>query len=472
MIDLNILTIKKAQEMMEKGEITSESLTQSYLDEIAKKNPKLNAYLEVFDDAIEQAKEADKRRMAGEKGELLGIPIAVKDNILIKGRKVGAASKILEGYIATYDATAIQKLKEAGVVFLGRTNMDEFAMGASTENSAYGVTKNPFDDSKVAGGSSGGSASVVGGNIALAAIGSDTGGSIRQPAGFCGAVGMKPSYGGVSRYGLIAMGSSLDQIGPITKSVEDAKIIFDCIKGKDKHDSTSVEILDSKNKKKKIGIPRGIAEMKGLEENVKENFLESIEIFKKAGYEIIDVDLPMLSYALAVYYILMPAEVSSNMARFDGVRFGKKIEGDTVNDDYMKTRGELLGKEVRRRILLGTYVLSAGYYDAYYGKANTVRNLIKKDFDKAFEVVDVVLTPTSPTPAFSIGEKTNDPLEMYLADIFTVTANLIGSPALALPSGFTKSEKPLPLSVQITAPYLNDQVLFEIGKDFESSRQK
>lgn len=468
MIDLKNLTIRKAREAFKKGEFSATDLVNAYLEEIEKKNKDLHAYLEVYKDVLEQAKEADKKIKEGLDLPLLGIPFAIKDNILIKGRVASSSSKILENYVATYDATVIEKLKAAGAIFLGRTNMDEFAMGGSTENSAYGVTKNPYDSSRVAGGSSGGSASSVGANISLAALGSDTGGSIRQPASFCGVVGFKSSYGVTSRYGVMAMGSSLDQIGPFAKNVEDAEIIHGVISGFDANDSTSVAIPDgTKKTKKKIGIASKIMEISGIDEDVKENFKKSVEVFKKAGYEIVDVALPNISYSLPVYYVLMPAEVSSNMARYDAVKFGSKVEGKNLLEDYMKTRGSLFGKEVKRRILLGTYVLSAGYYDSYYGTALKVRELIKKDFDIAFETVDAVLTPTAPTPAFKIGEKTSNPLEMYLADIFTVTANIIGCPGISIPSGFSKEG--LPLGIQLVVPYLADSTLFEIGKDFEKA---
>jgi aspartyl-tRNA(Asn)/glutamyl-tRNA(Gln) amidotransferase subunit A len=470
MIDLETLTIEKVRKAYKDGLYSCEDLVKAYLAEIEKKDKDIHAYLEVFSDALTEAKEADQKIKAGVELPLLGIPFAIKDNILIKGRIASSASKILENYKATYDATVIQKLKNAGAIFIGRTNMDEFAMGGSTENSAYGVTRNPHDLERVAGGSSGGSAASVGGKMALVALGSDTGGSIRQPASFCGAVGFKPSYGRVSRFGVMAMGSSLDQIGPFASTVTDAEIVDKVIAGFDTYDSTSVKSVGTKALKKKIGIVPALLDMDGIDKEVKENFFASVERFKRAGYEIIEVDLPNISYSLPVYYVLMPAEVSSNMARFDGVKFGSKLEGKDLLEDYMKTRGELLGKEVRRRILLGTYVLSAGYYDAYYGKANRVKELIKRDFDKAFEIVDAVLTPTAPTPAFKIGEKTSNPIEMYLADIFTVTANLIGCPGISIPSGFTKSEKQLPLGVQLVGPYLQDESLFEIGKAFESTK--
>ncbi|MFA6463467.1 MAG: Asp-tRNA(Asn)/Glu-tRNA(Gln) amidotransferase subunit GatA [Candidatus Paceibacterota bacterium] len=483
MINLKELTIKEARRSLEAKEFSAVDLASAYLEIIKEKNSDLNAYLEIYDDVIAQAEEADKKIANGEKGELLGIPLAIKDNILIKGKIATAASKILENYIATYDATVIEKLKKSGAIFMGRCNMDEFAMGGSTENSAFGPTKNPYDSSRVAGGSSGGSIASVASDMALGALGTDTGGSIRQPAAFCGVVGMKPSYGRVSRYGAIAMGSSFDQIGPVAKTIEDAEILFKVIEGKDDFDSTSKDSKEENLKnpqasqaragragKKIIGVPRKILETKGISEEVLKNFNESIEKFRSTGYEIVDIELPRISYSLPVYYILMPAEVSSNMARFDGVKFGSLKEGDSLTEDYMKTRGELLGKEVRRRILLGTYVLSAGYYDAYYGKAQKVRSLIKKDFEIAFEKVDVILMPTTPNSAFKIGEKTADPIEMYLEDIFTVTANLIGAPAISIPSGNTSNDLPLPLGIQLIAPYMQDEILFEIGKDFEHAR--
>jgi aspartyl-tRNA(Asn)/glutamyl-tRNA(Gln) amidotransferase subunit A len=414
MTDFSKLTIKTAGEALRKGEFKVADLAQYYLDQIAEKNDELNAYLEVYSDVIEQAEKAQARIDAGEEGALIGIPIAMKDNILIEGRIASASSKILENYKATYTSTAANKLIEAGAVLLGRANMDEFAMGGSTENSAYGVTKNPVDTERVSGGSSGGSAAIVAADMAMAALGSDTGGSIRQPASFCGVVGLKPTYGSVSRHGLMAMASSLDVIGPITKNTEDAQIIFNIIKGRDEKDSTTVdtEKAPATEPVKKIGVPRAFLE-KGVDQVVLETFNNSIEKLKSEGYEIVDIDLPSLDYALAVYYVLMPAEVSSNMARYDGVKYGEKIAGDNLIDTYFKTRGGKIGPEVKRRIMLGTYVLSAGYADQYYKKAWAVRNLISADVAKAFEKVDIIATPTSPTPAFKIGEK-SDPIQMYL----------------------------------------------------------
>jgi aspartyl-tRNA(Asn)/glutamyl-tRNA(Gln) amidotransferase subunit A len=467
MIDLKTLTIKKAHSALVKGEYSALELAEAYLAEIEKKNKELNAYLEFFDDVREQAKEADKKIKAGKADMLTGIPIAIKDNILIQGRRVSAASKILEGYVAPYDATVIKKLKDAGAVFLGRTNCDEFAMGGSTENSAYGVTRNPHDTARVAGGSSGGSAAAVAANLALAALGSDTGGSVRQPASFCGVVGFKPSYGAVSRSGLIAMGSSLDCIGPIAKTVEDAQIIFDYIRGTDSFDSTSVDLHATRYTLHathlRVGVPRGFVEKEGIDAEVLKNFNESLERLKRVGAEIVDVELPNLKYALACYYIIMPAEASANLARFDGVKYGPRVSGENSIGDYFKTRA-LFGPEVRRRIILGTYVLSAGYYDAYYGKALAARALIRMDFEKAFEKVDIIAVPTSPIPAWKIGEK-EDPLSAYLADIFTITANIAGIPAISVPSGETGSG--LPLGLQLMAPFGTDDILFGASRMLE-----
>ncbi len=473
MIDLKTLTIKKAHDHLVKGDFTAVELAAAYQKEIELKNKDLNVYLEVFSDIQEQAQKADEIIKAGKATLLTGIPLSVKDNILIEGRKVSAASKMLENYRATYDATVISKLKEQGAVFLGRTNMDEFAMGSSTENSAFGVVKNPWDTSRVPGGSSGGAAAAVAGNLALASLGSDTGGSIRQPASFCGMVGLKPTYGAVSRYGLMAMASSLDQIGPITKTVEDTKILFDAIKGKDVMDSTSISIenegIKESAKKFRIGVPQEFVKQ-GVDEDVLKNFNDSLEILKKQGCEIVDVQLPNLKYSLAVYYILQPAEVSSNLARFDGVKYGLHKDGKDLLDDYLLTRQEGFGKETRRRIMLGTYVLSTGYYDAYYNKANIVRSLIMKDFEEAFKDVDAILTPTSPTPAFKAGEKAQDPLSMYLADIFTVTANIVTLPAISVPSGFVEREgKKLPVGIQFTAPYGREDILFNVGSIVEKA---
>ncbi len=469
MIDLETLTIKEARKKLDEKEFSAVDLAQTYLDEIKKKNPELNAYLEVFDDVIEQAKKADEMIKKGESYPLLGIPLAIKDVILIEGRKVSAASKILENYIASYDATVIGKLKKQGAVFLGRTNTDEFAMGGSTENSAFGVTKNPHDMDRVAGGSSGGSAVAVAANIALGAFGSDTGGSVREPASFCGIVGYKPTYGSVSRYGLIAMGSSLDVIGPFAKNSEDAQILYEAVHGFDVLDSTTVndDTYGKKSFKKVIGVPWSLVNMEGVNKDVQENFKQSIKKLEELGYEIKDITIKNIEMALATYYIIMPAEASTNLSRFDGVRYGLHKDGKNLLEDYMFTKGAGFGKEVRRRILLGTYVLSHGYYDAYYSKAQKVRNILRKEFSKAFEDVDFIVTPTTPFIAWKIGEK-NDPLSVYLADIFTITANIVGVPAISIPSGFSEVEgKKLPLGIQFMAPHGADESLFEIGKKFE-----
>jgi aspartyl-tRNA(Asn)/glutamyl-tRNA(Gln) amidotransferase subunit A len=473
MINLKELTIKKAHESLVKGEYTCVDLAQAYLDNIKEKDGEIHAYLEVFSDVIDQAKEADKRITNKENVTLLtGIPIAIKDNILIKGRIASSASKILENYKATYNATVIRKLKEAGAVFLGRTNMDEFAMGGSTENSAFGVTHNPNDLARVAGGSSGGSAAAVAADMALVALGSDTGGSIRQPASFCGLVGLKPTYGAVSRYGVMAMGSSFDQIGPFAKTAEDAKILFDFICGYDDLDSTSLpnSKFQIPNSAPRIGIPKEAIKVEGINQEMLENFNNSVEKLKKLGYEIEEISLPNLSYSLAVYYTLIPAEVSSNMARFDGVRYGLHADGTNMVDDYFKTKAAGFGPEVKRRIILGTYILSSGYYDAYYNKANIVRNLIKEDYKKAFEKVDIIITPTTPGPAFKIGEKIADPLQLYLEDIFTVPANLAGVPAISIPGGFKEIDgKKLPLGLQLFAPQGNEEILFSVAQAFENN---
>ena len=472
MSDLNKLSIVEAGKKLAAGEITAVDLARACLAEVEKRNPELNVYLEVFDDVLEQARAADARRAAGESHPLLGIPLAIKDVISIEGKRVSAASKILEGYVAVYDATVIKKLKDAGAVFVGRANTDEFAMGGSTENSAYGPTKNPHDLARVAGGSSGGSAAAVAAGMALGALGTDTGGSVRAPASFCGVVGAKGTYGAVSRSGVIAMGSSLEQVGVIAKTVEDTELMFDAIKGRDVLDSTSVGTENFKSHKtnnKKIGVPRQLLKG-GVEADVMERFEESLNKLQAAGYELVDADLPSAPLALAVYYIIMPAEASTNLARFDGVRYGLSLKGENLFDDYAKTRGEGFGAEARRRIMLGTYVLSAGYYDAYYGKATAARAQLRKEFEKAFESVDLIATPTMPYPAWKVGEK-SDPLAAYLADIFTVTANLTGNPAISLPMGTVKREgKNLPVGIQLTAAHGDESALFTVGKELQPRR--
>lgn len=465
-MDLSTLTIAEARRALDAKEYSALDLTNAYLDAIAEKDGEIHAYLEVWaDSARAEAKAADAIIAKGEAQALTGVPLAIKDNILIEGRTASSASKMLENYTASYDATVISKLKAQGVVFLGRTNMDEFAMGASTENSAYGPTKNPHDTSRVPGGSSGGSVAAVAAGLALGALGSDTGGSIRQPAGFCGVVGFKPTYGAVSRYGLMAMGSSLDQIGPAAKSVGDAKTIFEAIAGHDAQDGTSISyVAAEKPLKKIIAVPRAyLAE--GVDADVLAAFENTLVQLRSQGYEIRDVEMPNLSYSLAVYYIVMPAEASTNLSRFDGIRYGHSVQAEAIQEVYTKSRGEGFGPEVRRRIILGTFVLSSGYVDAYYRRARSVRELIRGDFKRVFEEVDAVVLPTSPTPAFKIGEK-SDPLSMYAADIFTVSVNLAGVPAISVPAGTVERDgKKLPVGFQIIGAWGGEQTLFAIGKD-------
>ena len=475
-MDLQNLTIKKAQKLLTDKEISAKELVSYFLKNIEEKNKSINAYLEVFNDALNEAEKLDKEGIGGR--TLFGIPMAVKDNILIEGKICSAGSRMLQNYKASYDAMAIKKLKSAGAIFLGRTNMDEFAMGASTENSAYGVTKNPKDLTRVAGGSSGGSAAAVAMDGCLGALGSDTGGSIRQPASFCGVVGLNPTYGAVSRSGLIAMASSFDQIGPMAKTAEDAEIIFNAIKGSDPMDSTSSSTPDFDEKKLDGKLRIGLLkyDKKGVDEEINESMEKSAKIFKNLGYEISEIELPSIKYSVPCYYILVPAEVSSNLARFDGVRYGLFEEGKNLTEDYMKTREAGFGLETRRRIILGTYVLSAGYYDAYYAKAQKVRELIRIDFENVFKNVDAIISPVSPSAAFKIGEKANDPLKMYLEDIFTAPAKMAGLPAMSIPTRLADDSAKrdglnpdgLPIGLQIIAPRFGENLLFEIGKKYQN----
>lgn len=466
-IDLKNLTLKTARESLVKKEFSVRELTESYLKEIENKNPDWNVYLEVFDDALAQAESLDKKLANGaDVGMLHGLPIALKDNILVEGKVASAASKILENYVASYDATATAKLKRERALLLGRVNMDEFAMGVSTEQSAYGATKNPRDPSCVPGGSSGGSAAAVAGDLALGSLGSDTAGSIRQPASFCGVVGFKPTYGRVSRHGLIALTSSLDVIGPITKTVEDAEIIYDVIKGADNLDSTSArgdEDLPAKNGPYKIGVPYKFLTT-GLAASVKNNFEASLKRLKDLGHEIVEVDLPSFKYAVPCYYVITPAEASTNLARFDGMRYGARVAGEDLWEEYAATREAGFGLEPKRRIMVGAYVLSSGYYDAYYRKAVEVKELIRREVVEIFKTVDIIATPTTPAPAFKFGEKVNDPIQMYLEDIFTVPANLAGIPAISIPSGVDDNN--LPLGLQLMSPAFGESRLFNLGKQF------
>lgn len=481
--------IRELHDKLTSGEITSVQLTEEYFDRIEKRDKEIFAYLTLTkDEALKQAREVDAKIEKGEEISLLaGIPGAVKDVLCMKGVRTTAGSKILDNYIAPYDATVIERLKENDAIILGKTNCDEFAMGSSTENSAYGPTKNPYDTSRVPGGSSGGSAAAVAADEAVWALGTDTGGSIRLPASFCGMVGLKPTYGRVSRYGLMAMASSFDQAGPITKTVEDAAIVLSAISGEDKKDATSAhssgkkyeDYLTGEAKGLKIGVIKEhleslSAEMKKIMETV-------IEKYKKMGAKVQEIELYLNKYALPVYYIIQPSEVSSNLARFDGIKYGlrsddKKGSGDadldglpkTLLETYLDTRKYGLGSEVKRRIMLGTYALSSGYYEAYYLRAQKVRTLICKDFEEVFKKVDLILTPTSPTPAFKLGEKTDDPLQMYLEDIFTVTANITGVPAISVPAGAVKVEgKDLPIGFQLMGKWFDEENVLRAAHAYE-----
>lgn len=470
------LTIAEARRALDAREYSALDLTNAYLERIRERDGEIHAYLEVWEEsAREEAKRADTMIAQGESRPLTGIPLAIKDNILIEGRTASAASKILENYIASYDATVIKKLKKQGAVFLGRTNMDEFALGSSTENSAYGPTKNPHDTSRVPGGTSGGSTAAVAAGMALGALGSDTGGSIRQPSAFCGVVGLKPTYGTVSRFGLMAAASSLDQIGAIGKTTEDARLIFEAIHGHDPNDSTSLpEVREQKTENRKpktLGVPRALLK-EGIDPDVLKCFEKSLAELEDRGYEVRDIDLPNASYALPVYYIINPAEVSTNLARYDGIRYGLSAPADDIASVYAKTRGTGFGEEARRRVLVGTFVLSAGYADAYYRKARSVRELIRADFTKAFGSVDAIAMPVTPTPAFKLGEKSSDPLAMYAADIFTVPISLAGIPAISIPSGTVERDgKNLSVGFQVVAPHSDEGACFTVGEDVEKARK-
>lgn len=479
-MDLTTLSIAQTADLLAKGETTSTAVTEAYLKRIDELNPKLNAYLSVFHDtARAEAAASDERRQSGQTlGVLDGIPLALKDNLSTKGQATTAASKMLEDYQPLYDATAVRKLREAGAVILGKTNMDEFAMGSSTENSAYGLSRNPWDMERVPGGSSGGSAVAVAADLCAGALGSDTGGSIRQPASLCGIVGLKPTYGLVSRYGLLAMASSLDQIGPMTKTVEDAEILLTAIAGEDRFDATTLKNITMEFSQADavpslegicVGLPKEYF-AEGLDPQVKETVREAVAQLEKLGATIKEVSLPSSPLALAAYYIICPVEVASNMARYDGIRYGASVEreaGDhTLLEVYKQTRSQYLGSEVKRRIMLGTYASSAGYYDAYYKKAMQVRSLIKKEFEDIFKEVDVLATPVAPTVAFKFGEKTSDPLAMYLEDVNTVPANPAGVPAISIPCGFVNG---LPVGLQLIGSHLGEAMLMRVAKTYEQS---
>lgn len=481
--------IRKLHEKLISGETTSVKLTEGYFDAIEKKDKDIQAYLTLTKDlAMEQAGKTDEKIRKGEEISILsGIPCAIKDNMCLSGVRTTAASKILDSYIAPYDATVVKKLKENGAVFLGKTNMDEFAMGSSTESSAYQATKNPADLERVPGGSSGGSAAAVAGDEAVWALGSDTGGSIRQPASFCGIVGLKPTYGRVSRHGLLAMASSLDQIGPLTKTVEDAAIVLSGIIGEDKKDATAAvgfgkkyeDYLTGDVSNAKIGIPKEYLG-DGIDGKVREKFQEAVKKFEGLGAKVKEISLPHSKYSLAAYYLIMPSEVSSNLARFDGIKYGLRSDDKKDSDfdgisknlfeTYLDTRKYGFGEEVKRRIMLGTYALSAGYYDAFYLKAQKVRALIKKDFEKAFSEVDFIFSPTAPETAFKFGEKTDDPLKMYLSDIFTISANLAGIPAISFPIGEAEKDgKKLPIGGQLQGKWFDEEGILNAAHAFENN---
>ena len=457
------------------GTSTPTKVIEQVLSTIKETDGEVHAFLEVYEEALAEAKVATERykKEGADTPELLGIPIALKNNILMKGKRATAASKMLEEYTAVYDATIVERLKAAGAIIVGATNMDEFAMGGSTENSAFGATKNPVDTSRVPGGSSGGSAAAVAMGAVPAAIGTDTGGSIRQPASYCGLVGYKPTYGAVSRYGLIAMGSSLDQAGPLTNTVADAALLHDIMSGVDTMDATTIvdDTYPAVPEKDSytFGVPRAFFS-EGIDKDVLALFEAHIEQLKAAGHTVVDVELPLFEKGLAAYYIVMPAEVSSNLARYDGIRYGYSAAGEELLDVYERSRAEGFGPEVKRRILLGTHVLSSGYYDAYYGKAELVRKKMRRELADVFKKVDMILTPTTPTPAFKLGEK-SDPLSMYRQDIFTVPVNLTGVPALTFPMGTVeRDKKSLPVGVQYIGPHGGDTRLFAIGQSIYDSK--
>src|SRR5277367_4168602 len=474
---LNQLTISELTAKIARREVSAREITQSCLDQIARVDGKIHAFISHNSaDALAQADAADKEIASGAthtQKPLLGIPIAVKDVLAVKNQPLNCGSKILGKFISPYDATAIEKLKAAGAIIFGRLNMDEFAMGSSTENSAFGVTKNPWDISRIPGGSSGGSAAAVAADETIASLGTDTGGSIRQPAALCGCVGLKPTYGRVSRYGLVAFASSLDQIGPFTKNVSDAATLLGVLSGVDPRDSTSVPqpvpnypaALDGKIKGLKLGLPKEYI-IGGLDAEVKAAVDAAVKKFQELGAEIVEISLPHTDYAVATYYIIATAEASANLARFDGIRYGARVDGADPVALYGATRGAGFGAEVKRRVILGTYVLSSGYYDAYYLRAQKVRTLIRNDFLKAFESVDAIVTPTSPDAAFKIGERAENPLAMYLSDIFTISCNLAGICGVSLPCGFKTAPK-LPIGLQLLGKPFGEETMLKLAHAYE-----
>jgi len=475
-MSLHTLTIHELRAKLRAGEVSARQVTQAILQRIEAVDGRLKSYLWLNpDDALAQADAIDQAGSAKGGKLLAGVPVAIKDVINVTGQPCTCASKILQGYVAPYDATVIHQLREAGAILLGRTNMDEFAMGSSTENSSWGTTRNPWDLERIPGGSSGGSAAAVGADAAIVALGSDTGGSIRQPAALCGCVGLKPTYGLVSRYGLVAFASSLDQIGPFTKDVTDAALMLQVLAGHDPRDSTSVPqavpdyaaVLGRGVKGIRIGLPKEYF-IAGLDREIEAAVRAAIQKLVELGAEVVEISLPHTEYAVAVYYLVATAEASANLARFDGVRYGLRVPGGDVIETYGKTRGQGFGPEVKRRIILGTYALSAGYYDAYYLRAQKVRTLIRRDFEQAFQKCDVIVTPTSPEPAFKLGEKSGDPLKMYLSDIFTISCNLAGNCGISIPCGFTKDPQ-LPVGLQILGPAFGEERVLQVAHAYESA---
>jgi aspartyl-tRNA(Asn)/glutamyl-tRNA(Gln) amidotransferase subunit A len=466
-----------ARDAVRAKRVSAVDLTRQTLARIERLDPALGAFTSTHPDrALERARLVDDGTCTG---PLAGVTIAVKDNLCTSFGTTTCSSKMLANFRAPYDATVIRKLQDAGAIIVGKTNLDEFAMGSSTENSAFHVTRNPWDTERVPGGSSGGSAAALAAGMCAASIGSDTGGSIRQPAGFTGLVGLKPTYGRVSRYGLVAFASSLDQIGPFGRTVADAALLLNVIAGHDPKDSTSVDRpvpdylaqLDEPVKNLRIGLPREYAEVEGLDPQVKSAVDAAVQTYRSLGAELVDVSLPHTKYGIAAYYVIAPCEASSNLARYDGVHFGHRT-AEPVRDIvelFSKSRAEGFGDEVKRRIMIGTYALSSGYYDAYYVRALKIRRLIKQDFDAAFEKCDVILSPTAPTPAFRIGEKSGDPLSMYLNDVFTVTCNIAGLPGISIPCGFTSGDKPLPIGLQLLGPTFGEDKLLRVARMYESA---
>ncbi len=474
---LHELTIHQARERLKRREITAVALTEALLERITAVDPRVKAFITVAaDNALAEARTADQSLAGGSGGPLTGIPLAVKDLICTRGLRTTCASRILENFVPPYDAEVIRRLQQAGAILLGKLNMDEFAMGSSTENSGFFATRNPWDLTRTPGGSSGGSAAAVAAEMCLGALGSDTGGSIRQPAAHCGVVGLKPTYGRVSRYGLVAFASSLDQIGPLAKNVTDAALLLNAIAGHDPQDSTSVPeavsdyttFLQKGLRGVTVGIPREYQAAAGLDPEVAAAVEAAVAVLRDLGAECVEVSLPHAAYAVAAYYVIAPSEASSNLARYDGVKYGLRDSAKTdLIEMYRSTRSKGFGAEVQRRIIIGTYCLSAGYYDAYYGKASQVRTLITADFKEAFRRCDVLISPVAPTPAFKIGEKTDDPLTMYLSDMFTLSANLAGIPGMSVPCGFSAAG--LPIGLQLLGPHFSEGPLLRVAFNFEQA---